>query len=81
MIPWLPSRVMVCPFLKSVVAFLTAVTAGMPYSRETTAPWLRIPPVSVMSPESFLKIGVQAGSVFRVMRMSLFLIFPSSVTS
>ena len=70
MIPSFPSRVTLCPVFNILVAFLTAVTAGMPYSLETTAPWERMPPVSVMSPPIFENTAVQPGSVLQVTNIS-----------
>jgi hypothetical protein len=47
----------------TVVASVAPTTAGIPYSRATTAAWLRIPPVSVTRAEMDPKSGVQAGVV------------------
>ena len=61
-----------------VVASLTAVTAGILYSREMTAPWDSIPPVSVIRPPTFENTAVQAGSVLLVIRISLSSSFDNS---
>jgi hypothetical protein len=60
--PSFPFRVILCPDLNIFVAPFTAVTAGMPYSRETTAPWDKIPPVSVIYPAILENTAVEPGS-------------------
>ena len=45
-------------------------TAGMPYSRATTAQWLRMPPASVTTAETVAKSGVQGGAVNSATRTS-----------
>jgi hypothetical protein len=45
------------------VAFSTPTTAGKPYSRAITAPWVIRPPTSVTSPVIATNRGVQLGSV------------------
>jgi hypothetical protein len=58
------------PSVIAAVAPAAPTTAGRPYSRATTAAWLRMPPVSVTSAASDGKSGVQAGVVVAVTRMS-----------
>lgn len=70
MVPELPSSLTSCPVRNILVASLTAVTAGMRYSLEITAPWQRMPPVSVMSPPSLENTAVHPGSVLLVTRIS-----------
>ena len=45
-------------------------TAGMPYSRATTAQWLRTPPVSVTTAATVANSGVHGGAVVSATRMS-----------
>lgn len=45
--PQLPSTCTTCPVLNAAVMPRTPMTAGMPYSRATIAPWEKIPPTSV----------------------------------
>lgn len=71
-VPVPPSRVTLCPVRRRFVASLTAVTAGMRYSRDITAPWQRMPPVSVTRPPSLAKAAVHPGSVLLVTRISPF---------
>ena len=52
------------------VARGTPTTAGMPYSRATTAPWLLAPPISITSPPAVRNSGVQPGSVDGATRIS-----------
>src|SRR3954468_10122137 len=47
----------------SPVALPAPTTAGMPYSRATTAEWLRMPPVSVTTAAATANSGVQDGAV------------------
>ena len=80
--PSFPFRVILCPDLNIFVAPFTAVTAGMPYSRETTAPWDKIPPVSVINPPIFENTAVQPGSVFDATSISpASTVFSSSIGS
>src|SRR5258706_9845422 len=52
-----------CPSLINLVAFSTPTTAGKPYSRAITAPWVISPPTSVTRPLIDTNTGVQLGSV------------------
>jgi hypothetical protein len=52
-----------CPSRISRVASSTPTTAGKPYSRAITAPWVIRPPTSVTRPLIATKTGVQLGSV------------------
>ena len=45
------------------VAFPVPTTAGMPYSRATTAQWLRMPPVSDTTAAAVANSGVHGGAV------------------
>lgn len=48
--PPVPFTRILCPSLISLVAFSTPTTAGKPYSRAITAPWVIRPPTSVTRP-------------------------------
>lgn len=48
---------------------VTPTTAGKPYSRAITAPWVIRPPTSVTSPSIETNRGVQLGSVQAVTRI------------
>src|SRR5574340_384625 len=61
--PLEPSSRMRAPVLNRRVAWSTPTTAGMPYSRATTAPCVIIPPTSMIKPPAVKKSGVQDGSV------------------
>src|SRR5207249_362077 len=65
-----------CPSLISLVAVSTPTTAGKPYSRAMTAPWVISPPTSVTRPLMDTNNGVQLGSVKEVTKIS-----PSSRTA
>jgi hypothetical protein len=52
-----------CPSRISRVACSTPTTAGKPYSRAITAPWVIRPPTSVTRPLIATNRGVQLGSV------------------
>src|SRR5712691_1101565 len=52
-----------CPVAMRSVAFGTPTTAGIPYSRATTAPCDIIPPISITSALAVRKSGVHPGSV------------------
>src|SRR2546428_10108616 len=52
------------------VAWGTPTTAGLPYSRATTAPGDIIPPISITSAPAVRKSGVQPGSVEGATRTS-----------
>ena len=62
-------RVNRCPDLNIFVAPFTAVTAKMPYSRDTMAPWDKIPPVSVINLSILEKTLASPWSVFDVRRI------------
>ncbi|MNP45983.1 hypothetical protein D3C76_1399510 [compost metagenome] len=55
-----------------MVAFSTPTTAGKPYSRAITAPWVMSPPTSVTRPFTDTNNGVQLGSVNKVTNISPF---------
>ena len=61
--PPVPSTRTRWPVLRRVVASWTPTTAGMPYSRATTEPWVISPPTSITSPPAARKSGVHDGSV------------------
>ena len=61
--PASPSTSIICPFLIVAVAAPVPTTAGMRYSRATTALWLRMPPVSVTTAAAVAKSGVHGGAV------------------
>src|SRR3954447_9854807 len=52
------------------VALPAPTTAGIPYSRATTAEWPRIPPVSVTTAAAMPKSGVHGGAVVSATRTS-----------
>lgn len=54
----------------SLVAFTIPTTAGSPYSRAITAPWVISPPTSVTRPFMDTNNGVQLGSVKEVTTIS-----------
>src|ERR1700676_209534 len=68
--PSVPFTRILCPSLISLVAFSTPTTAGKPYSRAITAPWVISPPTSVTSPFMDTNNGVQLGSVNEVTNIS-----------
>jgi hypothetical protein len=74
--PSVPCTRIRCPSLISLVAFSTPTTAGKPYSRAMTAPWVLSPPTSVTRPLMDTNNGVQLGSVKEVTKIS-----PSSRTA
>ena len=53
-----------------IVATPVPTTAGIRYSRATTAQWLRTPPVSVTTAAAVPKSGVHGGAVVTVTMMS-----------
>src|SRR3954469_23954619 len=61
--PLLPCTRIRCPSGISRVASTTPTTAGKPYSRAITAPWVIRPPTSVTRPVIATNSGVQLGSV------------------
>ena len=70
MVPAAPSTVTVWPVRNRVVASGTPTTAGMPYSRATTAPCEITPPISMTSAPAVMNSGVQPGSVDGATRIS-----------
>src|SRR3954447_7626286 len=69
-VPASPSTSTMSPSAMTVVALAAPTTAGMPYSRATTAQWLRIPPVSVTTAAATAKSGVHGGAVVSATRIS-----------
>src|SRR3989441_4115610 len=61
--PSVPFTRIRCPSRISRVACSTPTTAGKPYSRAITAPWVIRPPTSVTRPLIATNRGVQLGSV------------------
>ena len=61
--PSVPLTRIRCPSQISLVACSTPTTAGKPYSRAMTAPWVIRPPTSVTRPLIATNAGVQLGSV------------------
>jgi NAD(P)-dependent dehydrogenase (short-subunit alcohol dehydrogenase family) len=61
--PSVPCTRIRCPSRISWVACSTPTTAGKPYSRAITAPWVIRPPTSVTRPLIATNRGVQLGSV------------------
>src|SRR4028119_1145290 len=59
--PASPSTSIICPFLIVAVAAPVPTTAGMRYSRATTAQWLRMPPVSVTTAAAGARRGARRG--------------------
>ena len=59
-----------CPSFIILVAFSTPTTAGKPYSRAITDPWVISPPTSVTRPFMDTNNGVQLGSVKAVTNIS-----------
>src|ERR1041384_2746778 len=59
--PSVPCTRIRCPSFISLVAFSTPTTAGKPYSRAITAPWVISPPTSVTRPFMDKNNGVQLG--------------------
>src|ERR687890_270440 len=59
--PASPSTSTACPLFIVAVADPVPTTAGMRYSRATTAQWLRMPPVSVTTAAAVAKSGVHGG--------------------
>jgi hypothetical protein len=57
-VPASPSTSTSWPSWSSAVAFPVPTTAGMPYSRATSAQWLRMPPVSETTAAAVAKSGV-----------------------
>src|SRR3989442_1009792 len=70
MYPSVPFTRIRCPSRISRVACSTPTTAGKPYSRAITAPWVIRPPTSVTRPVIATNRGDQLGSVWAVTRMS-----------
>ncbi len=68
--PSVPCTRIRCPSFMSLVAFSTPTTAGKPYSRAITAPWVISPPTSVTRPFMNTNNGVQLGSVKEVTNIS-----------
>ena len=68
--PFVPSTRIRCRSRMRRVAPSTPTTAGRPYSRATTAPWVIRPPTSVIRPAIVTNNGDQLGSVKAVTRMS-----------
>ncbi len=68
--PSVPFTRMHCPSWISRVACSTPTTAGKPYSRAITAPWVISPPTSVTRPFMDTNKGVQLGSVNAVTNIS-----------
>jgi hypothetical protein len=62
-VPVSPSTSISWPSVICAVAFPVPTTAGMPYSRTTTAQWLRMPPVSETTAAAVAKSGVHGGAV------------------
>ena len=58
------------PVVMVVVAEPVPVTAGSPYSRQTIAAWLIIPPMSVTTAPMRPNTGPQLGAVMRATRIS-----------
>lgn len=69
-----------CPSRIASVALCAPTTAGIRYSRATTALWLKIPPVSVTTAATLAKRGVQGGAVVSAMRMSPGISFSASAS-
>ena len=69
-IPRSPSTRTRWPSAIAFVAPLTETTAGRPYSRATSAPWVNRPPTSATNPPAVANRGVQAGSVEGQTRIS-----------
>ena len=65
-----PSTRIIIPVVIVEVAKPVPVTAGRPYSRQTMAAWLIIPPVSVTVAPILPKIGAQLGAVSGATRIS-----------
>ena len=65
-----PSTVSCWPVSIRCVASATPTTAGMPYSRATTAPCEFDPPISITRPPAVRNSGVQPGSVDGATRIS-----------
>ena len=63
MYPSVPCTRIRCPSRISRVACSTPTTAGKPYSRAITAPWVIRPPTSVTRPVIATNRGDQLGSV------------------
>src|SRR5205823_7040801 len=61
--PSVPCTRIRCPSRMSCVACSTPTTAGKPYSRAITAPWVIRPPTSVTRPLIARNRGAQLGSV------------------
>src|SRR5207253_9385959 len=68
--PLVPSTVHRCPVTTRLVAAGTPTTAGMPYSRATTAPCEFAPPISMTRPPAVRNSGVHPGSVEGATRIS-----------
>src|SRR5260370_40147358 len=62
-VPALPSTRNRWPVLTVLVPNAVPVTAGSPYSRQTMAAWLMIPPTSVTVAAIFPNTGAQLGAV------------------
>src|ERR687890_94726 len=62
-VPATPSTVTSSPVTIRSVASGTPTTAGIPYSRATTAPCELAPPISITRPPAVRKSGVHPGSV------------------
>src|SRR5919199_4959804 len=62
-VPAPPSTSTTSPSRIAVVAVCAPTTAGIPYSRATTAQWLRMPPVSVTTAAATANSGVHGGAV------------------
>src|SRR6185295_341239 len=69
-VPAEPSTTIRSPVAIRVVASGTPTTAGIPYSRATTAPCDIIPPISITSALAVRKSGVHPGSVAGATRTS-----------
>ena len=62
-VPWLPSTRMRWPVLMRLVPSPVPTTAGKPYSRDTIAAWLMMPPISDTAAWILGKMGAQLGAV------------------
>src|SRR3954447_14385024 len=69
-VPASPSTSTTSPSSIAVVAVPAPTTAGIPYSRATTAQWLRMPPVSVTTAAATANSGVHGGAVVSATRIS-----------
>ena len=68
--PFVPSTSTSSPSRRNVVARFAPTTAGIEYSRATTAQWLRMPPASVTIAAARANSGVHGGAVVGATRTS-----------